>query len=426
MAPSSNPWKSLAEELGTPWQDEPEAAEVAAPEETFPAPPPPVVAEEVRREETAESTAPLPMMEGDLFAETSDEEPLAPVNEIADEPAPPTPAMVPPLEPVAPVVDKSHWRSLLGELGLEAPPEPEPELAPSETAPPAARTEAGPERFRSANDEVGKTEAAAERRSKGEKPRAASAEPSRPFGGGLFSDDEEHRFVRAAPQVEAEPETAATAEEEVAPEAAPAAADETAPRKRGRRRTRSWSRLHSQTQEPEVVEAEVVEAEVVEPVANLEAAELAEEVETADDLFGEEAPAETAAEEEDEGERRRRPRHRRRRSRRGERPAEERETRGARSEDGEEEEPQGDLFAEEEESEEEFELEDERPPRERRRRREAAEASSPDIEEEDGEEELEGERPAHRKIPTWEEAVGLVISINMETRAKTPGGRRRR
>ena len=34
-------------------------------------------------------------------------------------------------------------------------------------------------------------------------------------------------------------------------------------------------------------------------------------------------------------------------------------------------------------------------------------------------------RPTHRGIPTWDEAVGIVITRNMEARAKNPGGQQR-
>lgn len=36
-----------------------------------------------------------------------------------------------------------------------------------------------------------------------------------------------------------------------------------------------------------------------------------------------------------------------------------------------------------------------------------------------------GERLVHRGIPTWEEAVGIVVNHNMEARAKNPGGQQR-
>ena len=36
------------------------------------------------------------------------------------------------------------------------------------------------------------------------------------------------------------------------------------------------------------------------------------------------------------------------------------------------------------------------------------------------------ERAAHHGIPTWEEAVGVVIAANMEARTKNPGSPRNR
>lgn len=37
-------------------------------------------------------------------------------------------------------------------------------------------------------------------------------------------------------------------------------------------------------------------------------------------------------------------------------------------------------------------------------------------------EDFEGDKPVHRGIPTWEEAVGLVVTRNLEVRSKNPGG----
>jgi hypothetical protein len=392
-----------------------------------------------REEEKVEPVTPLPALEGDLFAETSGDEPIEPLEsakaDVAGEPAPP-PTIAPPLPPPVPAVDKSHWRSLLNELGFEAPPEPDAEtVAPAaQSSPSREPVDAGPERFRGARDEIVDAEVVAEPRAKRNQPRPAPAAPSHPFGAGLFSDAEESRFVRAAPEPAAEetPAAAGIEEEPESPEPATIAAEEErAPRKRGRRRTRAWTRLHSQTEEPEAEESAIAET-----AATRESAELAEEVETADDLFGEEEPVETAEAvepAEEEGDRRRRPRRRRRRTRGGERTGE-RESRPAASKDMEDVEEaeqidaSDDLLADEDAEEEEVEAREERSTRERRRRRETAEPQSEDDANlgDEFDDELDGERPAHRKIPTWEEAVGLVISVNMESRAKSPGGRRRR
>lgn len=43
----------------------------------------------------------------------------------------------------------------------------------------------------------------------------------------------------------------------------------------------------------------------------------------------------------------------------------------------------------------------------------------------DGIDEDGDERPVHRGIPTWDEAVGIVITRNMEARAKAPSGQQR-
>ncbi|TVS13443.1 MAG: hypothetical protein EA424_21445, partial [Planctomycetaceae bacterium] len=40
---------------------------------------------------------------------------------------------------------------------------------------------------------------------------------------------------------------------------------------------------------------------------------------------------------------------------------------------------------------------------------------------EDDDDDLSGASVKHRKIPTWDEAVALVISNNMESRARNPG-----
>jgi hypothetical protein len=45
-------------------------------------------------------------------------------------------------------------------------------------------------------------------------------------------------------------------------------------------------------------------------------------------------------------------------------------------------------------------------------------------EEEDDTEEDHVDFAEHRGIPTWQEAVGLVVGANMEARAKNPSGSR--
>ena len=115
------------------WSQTPAAAETPAAEsrESLPSPQPPqAFAEE--QEEPPGATTPEPDYSGDLFAETAEFEPLQPISAIeAGEPDTASSVVESPPEPEAPVVDKTHWRSLLNELGLEAPPEPEPEATPA-------------------------------------------------------------------------------------------------------------------------------------------------------------------------------------------------------------------------------------------------------------------------------------------------------
>jgi len=33
-----------------------------------------------------------------------------------------------------------------------------------------------------------------------------------------------------------------------------------------------------------------------------------------------------------------------------------------------------------------------------------------------------GDKNSHRAIPAWEEAIGYIVAVNMETRAKNPKG----
>jgi hypothetical protein len=253
--------------------------------------------------------------------------------------------------------------------------------------------------------------------------------PPQPFGAGLFSDDEEKQFIRTIPTKALEAETdlllpLATSQQDVLEETEKGV-EETLeePRKRGRRRTRRWKRLHS----PESVES-ASEAEAPESLAEPEVFEAVEESETADDLFGdveEEASVEPMEQAGEEPPRRRR--RRRRRSRRGERtPEDSAETGEDQTEDLEDEDLE-EQQALEEEGDFESDIEEGEVAATRGRSRRRAPTSAREIDAEEGDEldELEVDRPAHRKIPTWEEAVGLVIANNMETRAKTPGGRRR-
>jgi ribonuclease E len=332
--------------------------------------------------------------------------------------------------------DRRRWRELLGELGLEAPPEPEPRSDTRPAADASAKRDLEAKRF---GDRGPKKAPGAK--------RGASAPPvsAAPFGAGLFPQ-EEQAPRREAPAAdvesvrdEAEVEVRETRKERVeAPVEAEREPEETGPKKRGRRRTRSWKRLHTAPEITEEEESEVMEGE-------RELVEAAEEMGVADDLFGdveEEVAAEADVETEEgepSGDEERRPRRRRRRrTRRGEKPSREQAEAADEADESETEDEEDaaasvsefadDLFLEDEDETEERE---ERPRRGRRRRPAAAEDEAAEIDEDEEEDELDsgGEpRPAHRKIPTWEDAVSVVVDLNLESRARSPGGggRRRR
>lgn len=336
--------------------------------------------------------------------------------------------------------DRAHWRLVMDELGLELPPEPEPEpVAEQEEGAlvsPAADVVVQPERFRSREPEVVEAELVDEDEGEQGAERLVAAQRTidAPFGSGLFSEEEEQQFHREEPEVAAEPSVTEfeVLEAELIEtfDEAPLALEEeeASPRKRGRRRTRRWKRLHTSVEVTEESELQPVDDE-------LEAAAVGEEVEISDDLFGDVEPATREAAEEGEEEsapgeeQRRRRRRRRRRSRKGERPEESHasqesaETSDLDDEDFEEalDLEEDDLFGEQDADETEV------APRERPRRRVAARAEADMEDDEEGLSESRGDdRPVHRKIPTWEEAVSVVINLNMEFRARSPGGGRRR
>jgi hypothetical protein len=213
---------------------------------------------------------------------------------------------------------------------------------------------------------------------------------------------------------------AALADEEIEEVPGTAGEDEAeSPRRRARRRTRSWKRLHS-TESAE--EGDLAETSGEGELTPTEAGAATDDLETLDELFGDaEETAAEATETSGEEEPRRRRRRRRRRSRRGERAEE-----GAAAGEAESGELEDEELEESAALDDEADEEEEFMPRERPRRRAAATAEEPDDEGDELDDGEEGGRPAHRKIPTWDEAVGIVIANNMEARAKSPGGGRRR
>lgn len=44
-----------------------------------------------------------------------------------------------------------------------------------------------------------------------------------------------------------------------------------------------------------------------------------------------------------------------------------------------------------------------------------------DIDDEEGESDVVGAKAGFRNIPTWQEAVGIIVATNLESRAKRPG-----
>ena len=156
--------------------------------------------------------------------------------------------------------------------------------------------------------------------------------------------------------------------------------EEPAPRRRRGRRRRRPDR--SRTGEPSAEEATSSEDEDDDAAAEI--GQLAEE--------GEDGEAETRS--------RRRRRRRRRPSKREE----------AESELGEEDEQETD------------ELEDTRRRRGRRSRAKTDAEISEDREDLDSDD-VEAPARKHRKIPTWDEAIDLIVGGNLESRSKSPGGK---
>lgn len=442
----------MADELGSPWPEEmiPAPESEAPPEPSTDEPPPSALPEPPRivgdlfSWEKHEPEETLPDDIDDLFGdEASDDVELFEQSEPLDEPesetvAPPVAEIessflpAPPPEPVTVAPDRSHWRSLLGELGLDLPPEPE-EPPPM----PAAETSVVPLEVVSRSERFGAREAEIVDAELIEEPDAEQQQSpqavSMPFGAGLFTEDEEQQFVREAPRQEHPPEAETPVELVEAIERDvddvdkdTDTDDESSPKKRGRRRTRRWKRLHPATEASE-------ESESLAPVAEVEEREVAETFEILDDLFADEEATEQArtVEETDEPatgeEPRKRRRRRRRRSRKGEAATTDRaEFGGEETPDLDDEESEiDDLLEGDEPQEESKELERRRPARRARPPRRPVAEERMELADEDDDEE-DSDRPAHRQIPTWEDAVGIVIGLNMEARAKSPGGRRRR
>ncbi len=429
---SSNHWKSLAEELGAPWPEEETSAAETEPEAAAAAPVADAHVETTSEPEEVESDlkAQEPATSNDdsddvdaLFGDDSETRDLFDDADDADEPElvvkePSAPSVrsepiVPAPTLVTPSPDRSHWRSLLAELGLEAPPEPEEQPltaeATSSEAPSAAVVE--PERFGASEPEIVDAELVEEVE---QEPPA----PPLPFGAGLFTEEEERQFAPPTPAIQylTAEEAIETTEftELTEDESEKEVEGEAVPKKRGRRRTRRWKRLHTAAEgaaEPESADTLAQSDEYA-----------AASAEVVDEIFGdEEATPEAEAPGPDEEPRKRR-RRRRRRPRKGEVTSQERSAEEL-AEVEDEDSATADILEGDHESEEALEVAEGQPARRDRSTRRGAAA---DFDEGDEDDRRDNGRPSHRQIPTWEEAVGIVIAANMEARAKAPSGRRRR
>ena len=270
---------------------------------------------------------------------------------------------------------KNHWNAVAGDLGMEVP-DTEPESEAELEAEPAAETP-----FGSFSVEPAIVDA---------KPQQSPPEgdPSAAFES-LFQPSEETVGDDSGDAGEPEEIHTALFEEEEATEASEGVSDSTEEaedeerprrrrRRRGRRRRRDEKSDEEQTPE-EVAETvaigdDSVEVEVAEVIAD-EATEKQSEPAAADDG------------EEEEGKRRRR-RRRRKPRRDREQAAEDESEADSAADDAPSEEPDG-------------------------RKAKSARVS-------------EDTQAKHRKIPSWDEAIGVVVEANIQAHAKSGGGRRGR
>lgn len=374
---SMDHWRFLAQQLGAAPAPEPE--------------------EEAKTPDVAETKIPTVMVvpvvepppevaaEGEM---TLVSEPVTP-----SVPAPHPKLSSPPSPAAAKPKARNHWRELAAKLGLEvSEPEPEPEefevaeaVAPSDLAEPVAPPPVPPPVISTPEPRVREVDAGPKRWSDS---RREDRRPS------LFEDPNlsldtpgvlDAVFDEVEPAAMAEPDDIFEHRSAEPPERELESRDRFALFERD-------ELSFEEAEEQEVDEAPVAAAAGV--------AEANEVLDTED--------------EERASRRRRRPRRRRRGGRRDQEPAQDGGARedaeaGRRSEE-EPVEPRATApvrqIPEAEEDDEDREFEDE------------------DHEEEEDEEEGSGERLKlkHKKIPTWQQAIDAIISVNMEARAKNPGG----
>ncbi len=343
---------------------------------------------------------------------------VEPVRTEISVPAKPAPKAAPASKPSKPKAN--HWRELASSLGIEVPepePEPEPEAAPviaeidnpmvreAPSIPTRApeyreRAEHGP-RSKTAYQEPSRTPRAERGFDAGVRTRSEPRQGSRRAS--LFEDPD---LSLDTPGVldsifdEIEPETAADS---------PPAVDQ---QPEEIREVREDRRERAEKFVPRERELDLVFED--EPAE--EGEEEVEEVEAVATDRGESETPRDADEEDRPG--RRRKRRRRRGGRRDQKPAAE-ETQGEAAEEG---------FEEDEEP-----IERRSDATDIRERRPVAQSEElEDLEDEaddhleDDEEDEEGGsdrlRLKHKKIPTWEQAIDAIVAVNMESRAKNPGG----
>lgn len=377
---SMDHWRFLAQQLGAAPASEPEE-EAKTPDVEQTEQPTVVV-------NPAVEPPPVLAAEGEA---TRVSEPVTP-----SVPEPPPKPSTPPPPAAAKPKARNHWRELAAKLGLEVS-EPEPEepevaeaVAPSDWAEPVAPAPVPPAVINTPEPRVREVDAGPKRAPDS---RREGRRPS------LFEDPDlslDTPGVLDAVFDEAEP--AATAEPEDIFEHRSAEPPERELESRDR-----FALLERDELSFGEAEAQDVDEAPVEAATGV--AEAEEALDTED--------------EERANRRRRRPRRRRRGGRRDQEPAPDGGARGdaeaGRRSEEEPVEPRATApvreipEAEEVDEGREFEDEDE---------------DEDHYEEEDEEEEGSGERLKlkHKKIPTWQQAIDAIISVNMEARAKNPGG----
>ncbi len=433
---STDHWNVLARLLGTAPPEAETSAETETPEEKAEASATPPAAEPFANE-FAEEPMGAPVFEPGPT--TGGAAVIEPARVEVRVPAKPAPKAAPPSKPAGPKTN--HWRELASALGLEVTepePEPEPEAEPEPQATPeVAGTDiqtfspAAPPSPESAPEHRERVDHGAWSEGSDQEPRHAPREerggdpgvrtPSEPRQGSrrasLFEDPDlslDTPGVLDAIFDEVEPDLAAGSQSAV--EEHPEARESRGDKIRWDKRERAEKFVPKERERDLVFSDEPADDEVA------EIGDVAEIEEGVTEGGEPETPRE--ADEEDRSGRRRK-RRRRRGGRRDPRPITEEPRDEARGED---------LDREEETEKDEELIERRSAATDVRERRPVAETEEledldddaddhlEDDEEEDEEGGSERLRLKHKKIPTWQQAIDAIIGVNMESRAKNPGG----